>query len=95
MQVVTTDEAIDLQTNCVCSRCYHPVICTPGVSGLLIAQCSNPNCNGEGFVTRHYAERRKSDSWSELAEARENLKAFIPEPEDNRTCDEILAALGF
>lgn len=79
----------------VCSRCWGHLTQQHGPNRTWIVRCPNPDCNGVGFVTRGYAERRQAESFADLAEARHNLKDIIPTKEDNKTESELIDELGF
>lgn len=72
----------------VCARCW----------GILIEdgdeiRCADPRCDGQGYVTKKYAERRRQESIMELANARVILpKVFGEKP---RPVETILKELGF
>jgi len=80
----------------VCARCW---------SGLMIVkdtlgepehvECSNRyHCDGQGYVTRNYAERRREESKGELQEVYRNypeLKPARPKLDEKQ----LLASMGF
>jgi ssDNA-binding Zn-finger/Zn-ribbon topoisomerase 1 len=77
----------------VCARCWRPLIVTYH-DGQNFVECSNAaNCDGSGFVTAAYAERRRNESHAELIEARRNLESILP-ARPKRTEEEIMRDLG-
>jgi len=79
----------------VCARCW---------SGLLIVkrkdepehiECGNhANCDGKGYVTKRYADRRRVESVAELAEVKKNYPELFT-PKVKKTEKEILAMMGY
>lgn len=65
--------------------------------GKLFVLC--PDCQDKtpGYVSKHWVERRKSESHAEAMDARHNLKEALPflNPTAKRTAEEILAEIGF
>jgi len=84
--------ALHTQNHYVCSDCWGPLIVRHGLDGRLHVVCSRCVVT-PGFVTKEYVERRRSESHAELAEARRNLEAVIPQKK--QTNEEILQELGF
>jgi hypothetical protein len=64
--------AEDLERFCrryLCSRCWRPLVIVRQADGSETAECSNRSrCNGRGYVTARYVERRRSENWGERAE---------------------------
>ena len=93
MQTVDLSTARTLVSKYVCARCYHPLVATfEGES--IVVSCTNPDCNGQGFVTRAYAERRRSESSGDYMEASHNLAEILGLKKKDRTETEILQDLG-
>jgi hypothetical protein len=81
----------------VCSTCFGS-LAIRGVDGQVGVSCRNPDCDGGGFVTRAYADRRRAESQADLAEARRNLKGLIPPSEfekslEGKTVDELINSI--
>ena len=95
-QIVNLSTARTLVARYVCARCYHPLIATDPRDGTrnMLVSCSNPDCNGQGFVTRSYAERRRSESSAEYMEAYHNLAGALGLKKKNRSEKEICQDLG-
>lgn len=51
-------------------------------------------CSGRGFVTRRYAERRRSESFAEILEVRRNYPD-LEGKRANKSAQAVLAELGF
>lgn len=78
----------------VCARCWHPLIVTHH-DGQDWVECSNAqNCDGQGYVTRRYAERKLQESFTDLADARENVGFILPK-QVKRLEKTIMSELGF
>lgn len=50
-------------------------------------------CSGKGYVTRRYADKRRQESYFELAEVRRNYPNIEPAPK--LTEAQLIQALGF
>ncbi len=85
-------QAKDLTANYVCARCWGPLVALDQ-HGELVVSCVNPNCDGEGYVRRQFAERRKQASVSEYLEAARNLPALSPHHQKSE--QDLLKELGY
>ena len=63
----------------VCAVCWGQLVNFFDATHAWI-KCANPNCQGGGYVTRAYADRRRSESLGEAAEVRHNLRFIFPTP---------------
>jgi DNA-directed RNA polymerase subunit RPC12/RpoP len=82
----------------VCARCWQPLVILRQADGTEIVECSNrENCNGKGYVTKRYAEQRRSDSWFERLEVLINYPQLSKSRMANRVKSEqeLLSELGF
>jgi len=84
----------------VCAKCFGRLITpfldelTPRGRKYIGIQCLN--CGpGAGFVTKRYAEKKKSDSVGEFQEARFNLTKAMGLDDKQFSSDELKAKLGF
>lgn len=90
------DQAGILESRYVCSRCYGQLIATVQANhNEFIVRCVNQDCDGKGFVTRTYAERRQRDSEMEQMDASINLRQAMPALFPKRDPDDILKELGY
>jgi len=82
----------------VCARCWHHLLLTVH-DGQDWIECSNAaRCDGQGYVTKWYAERRLEESYWDLRDARQNLQSILPvqtAPQSKRSEMEILSELGY
>jgi len=87
--------AMTLTNRYVCSRCWGPLIAVSvdTILEIICAQSTLGKCNGQGYVTRRYAERRRQDSLMEISEIRRNYGFLLSKP--RLTQKEILVSLGF
>lgn len=86
--------AMDTQRRYVCARCWGPLIVLPGEDRLTQVVCANPTrCDGKGFVTRKYAERRREESIAEFWEVRSNYPNLVQRP--MKPAAQLLAELGY
>ena len=84
-----------LQTHYVCARCYGKLIATAAQgSRRMVVACINSDCNGQGFVTRTYADNRRSNSGADYQEAMANLGEIMGLKKQTRAAAEILEELG-
>lgn len=95
-QIVDVATARTYEAHYVCARCYGRLLVTDPHDGTrnMQVECSNPDCNGQGFVTRNYAERRRSESSGEYIEAMHNLGKALGLKKKPRSEKEILEDLG-
>jgi hypothetical protein len=61
----------------VCARCWHRLLVTHRDHKDWV-ECSNPRCEGEGYVTKGYASRRLDRSNQDYEDARRNLNFILP-----------------
>ena len=77
-----SQQAAQIEAHYVCAQCWGTLI-TQHVKGegrLFKVLC--PNCGEDrGFVTRDYAEKRRSDNKVEAVEAKHNLGKILGLPE--------------
>lgn len=86
--------AMETQRRYVCARCWGPLIILPGEDRQMQVVCANPaRCDGKGFVTRKYAERRREESIAELWEVRSNYPDLVRRT--RKPTAQLLAELGF
>lgn len=81
----------DLMTRYVCSRCWGHLICVDG--DVVCARSTIGKCNGKNYVTKHWAEQCRSNSWTELHEVKENYPHLVPQVKQSNAS--ILAELGY
>lgn len=83
----------------VCARCWgHLIIMDDrGADGLraICPKNETGDCDGHGYVTKRYAERRKEESLSELYEVRDNYPDLEERKSIPATAEAILSELGF
>jgi hypothetical protein len=87
-----TDTDNQLVEDYVCATCWG-LLAEVFENGQHIVKCTNPDCTGEGFVTKAYANRRKQDSLAERREARDNLTKILNLPRKSK--EQLLKELGF
>jgi DNA-directed RNA polymerase subunit RPC12/RpoP len=93
-QVMSLDLALHTAKRYVCARCWHDLIVTHH-DGQDWIECSNASrCDGQGYVTRRYAEKRLEQGYEELIDARYNVGQII-NPQPKRSEEEIMKDLGF
>jgi DNA-directed RNA polymerase subunit RPC12/RpoP len=93
-QVMSIDLAMATAKRYVCARCWHDLIVTHH-DGQDWIECSNSaRCDGQGYVTRRYAEKRKEQDPADLMDARWNIGKII-NPQPKKCEKQILAELGF
>ena len=91
--------AMDTQRDYVCAVCWGPLVTrSAGEVGFLEVHCvsgERDECDGQGFVTRKYADRRRTESEAELWEVRHNYPDLIERRVRLLNEQRILAELGF
>jgi hypothetical protein len=93
-QMMSIDLAMMTAKRYVCARCWHNLIVTHH-DGQDWIECSNSaNCDGQGYVTRRYAEKRIEQSYFDRMDARANIGQII-DPQPIRSEKQILSDLGF
>ena len=94
MSEMTFQMAEQIRSRYVCARCYgHLLIFTIPGSRSVNIECANQNCNGAGFVTKFYAEQRRSDSIAEKWEALDNLGKILKIERRGKSADEVIKEL--
>ena len=86
----TAHEAMATVKNYLCSRCWGRLIAHD-----LDVTCVNPDCDGEGFVTFDYVQRRRAEDGADAAEARIHLRDILNLKKKDRTPEKILEDLGY
>ena len=81
----------------VCARCWGRLLLVHSdhKDRIVCARANTGECDGEGYVTANYASRRRSESYAELLEVRENFYYLLSRGKPKLTEKEILASLGF
>lgn len=82
----------------VCSNCWgHLLAFIADDKQHWIVKCSRCLDDTKGYVTKYYAEHRRSDSITENWETREMLKELnvIEGDQSNKSEDELIEELGF
>jgi len=80
----------------VCARCYGDLIKTQADNRMWDASC--PTCGdawGGATVSRAYAERLGQQALAERSEVKNNLPDLFPNPNRNKTAEQIIKELGF
>lgn len=88
------DLAMQMEGNYVCSTCWGRLEADKVTMTEYDLHCVNPECSGAGFVTKRYAERRRTESYFEYVEVRQNYGVLfgIDKPQ---TAEQSLKDLGF
>ena len=93
-QTMSVNLALHTANRYVCARCWHPLIVTHH-DGQDWVECSNAaNCDGQGYVTRRYAQKRLEQSQLDLLDAKQNIGFILPKQE-KRSEKLIMSELGF
>ena len=87
--------AMTLTNRYVCSRCWGPLIAVviQGNLAVLCGKFASGGCNGQGYVTRRYAEKRRQESVFEMFDVRKNYGFLLDRPRLSQK--QILVSLGF
>lgn len=80
----------------VCSVCWGPLMDVM-VEGVPDVVCANYHTEHAGFVTKRYADRRKTDSLGDAYDVRHLLQkaGVMQNPHAGKTAKQILDELGF
>lgn len=82
-----------------CSNCWGDLELTPDLrgNGLYFAVCSKCKDETKGYVTRYFANRRRTESEFELRDATRLLQeiGIMPNPNAGKTREQLLKELGF
>jgi hypothetical protein len=79
-----------------CARCWGHLLAIPGDDGGLHPTCArrlNDECDGKGYVTKSYADKRRQASMAELMEVYANYPQLAP-IRRHVTVDQVLSELG-
>lgn len=98
IQEMDTLEAQKFVQKYVCATCWGNLTkqWVEGKHHIDRVFCDNPNCSGNGFVTRKYAERKLDQDHIDFIEARHNLEKVLnlPNPNKGKTADQLINELG-
>lgn len=80
----------------VCARCWGRLNQYFEQQETLVV-CANPDCDGRGFVTRHYAEKQRQKSIDEKREVNKTLQemGIVENPHAGKSADQLIEELGF
>ena len=94
VEPVGRDELDDLLRDYVCSTCWGE-LAFRYEDGQWFAVC--PECDKEtrGYTSKAFAERRRTESESELIEAERNLRSVLGVAREHQTVEKNLSDLGF
>ncbi len=99
VEPLTRDELDEVLRDYVCSTCWGPLrfkYIEGGVSGKSwFALCVNCGYDTVGYVSKHFAERKREESVGELAEAEHNLRDCLGLRLERQTRAKNLSDLGF
>jgi len=95
-QTMSVDFAEATINQYVCARCWSRLHVTYHDHQYWV-ECTNLNCNGEGYVTKGYAEKSRAQSYYDLMDARQNLRDIIQgaNPVSKLSEAQIMKELGF
>jgi hypothetical protein len=81
----------------VCSNCWGDLIPQFADNRLWLVVCNSCREETKGYVTRYYAENRRSESHGEHSETRLLLQSMgiIPNEHSGKSEEELLRELGF
>ena len=81
----------------VCSNCWGHLMKWPEEGRLWSVLCHRCNEDTKGYVTRYYAEGRRSESIAEQRETETMLQVLgiLPLDIGGQTAEELIAELGF
>lgn len=93
--VIETQELAEkLQRYYVCAGCWGHLTLYHAPERMVRIVCDKCG-DGRGFVTKRFAEGRRSDSIGEAMDVRKTLQMMGVLAKSNRTADQVLADLGF
>jgi alkylhydroperoxidase family enzyme len=78
-----------------CATCWSHLIARYLGNDQSTVECAAYGNEHAGFVTRRYADRRRSESQGDVLEVKRMMRQFGAIPSNNRSSAEILAELGF
>lgn len=86
-------QALVVRERYVCAKCWGQLNVYFEHSGPARVMCDVCG-DGQGFVSKRFAERKRAQSRGELIEVKELLKRIGVVPQIYRTAEELLAELG-
>lgn len=78
-----------------CSNCWSHVVSFPFAADKTRVLCPRCGEDTRGYVSRHYADRRRQNSLGEKIEAAYTLRGVIKSPVAGQTEGELLKGLGY
>lgn len=80
----------------VCARCWGHLIAFPEDGGWRV-ECAKYGDEHAGYVTCHYADKRRESSVAEAWEVKDNLESLgvIQNPHKGKSSNQLLEELGF
>lgn len=81
----------------VCSNCWGHLLAYPMEDRMWLVICHRCGDETKGYVTRYYAEGRRSESHGEFVDVRVLLQGMgmIPNEHEGKSEEELLEELGF
>jgi len=79
----------------VCSACWGHLIEYPQDRESSLVLCHKCDNETPGYVTKYYAERRRSDSIGEKMDVNYNLRSIIPGEHAGKSEEQLTSELGF
>lgn len=88
------DQLDDILRDYVCSNCWGSLTFRYE-DGKWFAICPECNEDTKGYTSKNFAERRRTESESELIEAERNLRSVLGLEREHQTVEKNLSDLGF
>ena len=90
----TMDEYQKIVRDYRCNRCYGPLITRFVDNRMVEVYCNNPDCDGNGFVTKAHVERMKSQNIGDYWEAKMNLASVLGIEQKKSSIDDLMRSIG-
>ena len=82
-------------SNYVCSNCWGDLVKYHAPNRMSRVKCVNCGDDTPGFVTRWYAEKRRSESMADKLDIQINLRDIFPSEYAGKSPDELVKELGY
>lgn len=94
-EILPHNQAILTERDYCCAICWSHLLLRPAEGHAWSVECAVYGDEHNGFVTKFYADSRRSASIGEIIEINQMLREINVLPKSGRTTQQLLTELGF